>query len=189
MTVNDQAENDWVFQTFGGFGSVARALWIGLNDSQTERSFVWASSENSLFTFWGFAQPDNGGPGAFREHFVHIWPPGPLPPNQTHDGFWNDFQDIDTVEGHPLNGVVEVTPPCQPLLSIRVSQVEICWDTCTNAAYQLQYRSDLTTNVWLPFSSNFARGTGGIICSNDTVLMGQPQRFYRVIVTNQLPQL
>ena len=72
----------------------------------------------------------------------------------------------------------------QPLLRIRVSQVELCWDTVTNAAYQLQYRSTLTTNVWVAFSTAFVPGTGGTGCSNDTVYSGEPQRFYRVIVRN-----
>ena len=68
-----------------------------------------------------------------------------------------------------------------PRLTIRVSQVEICWDTATNAAYQLQYRSDLTTNLWTPFDASFFQGTGGNVCSNDTVFPSQPQRFYRVV--------
>lgn len=78
-------------------------------------------------------------------------------------------------------------PPESPLLSIRVSQVELCWDSVTNAAYQLQYRSELTTNAWVPFATNFVQGTGGTICSNETVFPGQTQRYYRVAVTNQVP--
>jgi hypothetical protein len=187
-TINDQAENDWVFQSFGSFAGVSRALWIGLNDSQTEGTFVWASGEDSSFTYWGVAQPDNGGLSQFREHFVHMWPPGPLPPDQVHDGFWNDFQDIDTVEGHPLNGVVEITPPAQPVLSIRVSEVELCWQTATNTWYELQYRSTLTTNQWLPLSTNWVSGDGTKFCTTDAVLAGSPQRFYRVSVTNSPPQ-
>lgn len=73
-------------------------------------------------------------------------------------------------------------PPTQ--ITIRVSQVELCWDTSSNIAYQLQYRSTLTTNNWVPFFTNYWLGTGGIVCTNDTVYPGQAQRFYRVVVTN-----
>ena len=71
-----------------------------------------------------------------------------------------------------------------PRLNIRISQVEVCWDTSTNAAYQLQYRSELTTNNWLPFFTNYWPGTGGLLCTNDVLPPDQPQRFYHVVATN-----
>ncbi|MFI5224697.1 MAG: hypothetical protein ACHQX3_10760, partial [Nitrospirales bacterium] len=37
-------------------------------------------------------------------------------------------------------------PP--PLATIRASQVEVCWNSISNLTYQVQYRSDLTTNLW-----------------------------------------
>ena len=37
-------------------------------------------------------------------------------------------------------------PP--PLVTIRASQVEVCWNSISNLTYQVQYRSDLTTNLW-----------------------------------------
>jgi len=73
-------------------------------------------------------------------------------------------------------------------LRIRISQIELCWDTVTNFGYQLQYRSVLTTNEWLPFSSNFVRGTGGTVCSNDAVFANQSQRYYRLVITNQVTE-
>jgi hypothetical protein len=69
-------------------------------------------------------------------------------------------------------------------LGIRVSHVELCWDTDTSALYQLQYRSELTTNLWVPLFTNYVKGTGSSICTNDAVLVGQPQRYYRVVSTN-----
>lgn len=70
-----------------------------------------------------------------------------------------------------------------PRLSIRVSQVELCWDTMTNEVYQLQYRSSLTTNVWLQFGGPIV-GDGSQFCTNDAVLLGQPQRFYQLVLPN-----
>jgi hypothetical protein len=77
----------------------------------------------------------------------------------------------------------------RPTLGIRVSEVELCWDTVTNGIYQLQYRSTLTTNEWVPFHPDFIRGDGSMICTNDTVIVGQPQRYYRVVATNAPPGL
>ena len=70
----------------------------------------------------------------------------------------------------------------RPTLSIRaipLSQVEICWDTVTNTSYQLQYRSALTTNQWSPLSAWIAGG-GQMICTNDSILVSGPKRFYQV---------
>jgi hypothetical protein len=75
-----------------------------------------------------------------------------------------------------------------PTASLRVSQVEICWDTVTNAWYQLRYRSTLTTNQWVPLTGAWLPGTGGMCCTNDAVQAGQSQRFYQVAVTNSPPE-
>jgi hypothetical protein len=71
--------------------------------------------------------------------------------------------------------------------SIRVSQVEICWNTVSNVWCQLQYRSELTSNQWVPFTADWLLGDGSTVCTNDPVLPGQPTRFYRVGITNAVP--
>jgi hypothetical protein len=69
-------------------------------------------------------------------------------------------------------------------IAIRVSQVELCWATATNALYQLQSRSSLSENDWndvgLPI-----QGTGSCRCVYQDIVQGRPQRFYRVVT---LPQ-
>ena len=72
-------------------------------------------------------------------------------------------------------------------MSIRVSQVEVCWTSRSNATYQLQYRSTLTTNEWVPLLS-CVRATNSITCFLDAVLTNQPQRYYRTVLTNCVPQ-
>lgn len=67
----------------------------------------------------------------------------------------------------------------QPELSIHVSQVAICWLGTSNRLYQLQSRSDLTTNTWVD-SGSPVLGTGDTSCVSDAVL-GQPGKCYRVI--------
>ena len=68
----------------------------------------------------------------------------------------------------------------QPQLSIRVSQVEICWDASTNTTYQLQLRSALSSGVWNDLGATIA-GTGQANCVMEKVFPSDPQRFYRMI--------
>jgi DNA-binding beta-propeller fold protein YncE len=72
--------------------------------------------------------------------------------------------------------------------TIRASQVEVCWNSTSNLTYQVQYRSVLTTNLWAPLVDCF-RSTSSKSCVSDPVVMGQPQRFYRVVQTNCIPSL
>jgi hypothetical protein len=69
-------------------------------------------------------------------------------------------------------------------LAIRLSgpgQVEVSWDTATNAGYRLEYCSMLTSNAWTPLCS--VAGDGNRCCTNDTLLATQP-RYYRVALTS-----
>ena len=114
---------------------------------------------------------------------------------------------IDTVDGNPTaREIVNTTsstavtaefvlpfvqviqflfePP--PLLTIRASQVQLCWNSISNLTYQVQYRSDLTTNVWTSLGGCM-RSTNSTSCIFDPVVVGQPQRFYRVALTNCVP--
>lgn len=67
-----------------------------------------------------------------------------------------------------------------PTSAIRLSQVEISWPSQSGIAYQVQYRSDLTTNVWLDLLGTNVIGNGMTEYIYDPILPGQPQRFYRV---------
>jgi hypothetical protein len=71
-------------------------------------------------------------------------------------------------------------------LSIRISQVELCWDTTTTNVYRLLYRESLTNSPWLPLGGPVF-GDGSRFCTNDTVLRGQPQRYYQLIILPDPP--
>jgi hypothetical protein len=81
-------------------------------------------------------------------------------------------------------GIPQVTqftfePP--PPVTIRTSQVEVRWNSIANLTYQVQYRSDLTTNLWAPLGDDI-RSTGATSSIHDSVVAGQPQKFYRVVL-------
>lgn len=101
VTVNSQAEEDFIFNTFSTFNGVAANLWIGLNDAAQEGTFTWVSGETSSFTFWSGGEPN----GAFpTEDYVMINQP-------SFGGRWNDSRDLELPFGSnfaPARGVVEV---------------------------------------------------------------------------------
>lgn len=85
---------------------------------------------------------------------------------------------LGTIPGPMVLGIAYVDEPGTHL-SIRVSQVEICWSTRVGRSYQLQYRSDLTGDIWTDLGTPIL-GDGATKCATDSVLLGQPRRFYRV---------
>jgi hypothetical protein len=79
--------------------------------------------------------------------------------------------------------VIQFTFEPPPLVTIRASQVAVCWNSISNLTYQVQYRSDLTTNLWTSLAGCI-RSTNSTTCVYDSIVVGQPQRFYRVVLTN-----
>ena len=71
MTIDDQAEQDFVTVTFGA------AAWIGLNDRAVEGTLAWADGTPVNYTNFAGGEPNDGVGG---EDFVHLRP----------DGLWND---------------------------------------------------------------------------------------------------
>ena len=86
--------------------------------------------------------------------------------------------DATGVERADPHGIAVITPPL--LVTIRASQVEVCWNSTSNFTYQVEYRSALTTNLWTSLL-NCVGSTGSKSCVSDPVIVGQPQRFYRLI--------
>ena len=75
-----------------------------------------------------------------------------------------------------------VTPASDLQLGISVSQVRLCWNSLTNKNYQLQYSSVLTTNLWTNLGPPVP-GDGTRICVTDSVVPGNPQKFYQIVHT------
>jgi len=120
-TINDAAEQQWVYSTFSTFDNVNRNLWIGLYDPdpatnaaqrvQRRLEFEWVSGEVSSYRNWSPVEPNNPQTTDPEnpELFGHIW--NPVDPNA---GDWNNFRDLATVFGRPVNGVVEVLAVPEP---------------------------------------------------------------------------
>jgi hypothetical protein len=83
-------------------------------------------------------------------------------------------------DGMEVDNITFNSPIDRMAVTIRLSQVEVCWNSLSNKTYQVQYRSDLVTNGWVNLGTAVP-GTGSRQCAQDSISMGQPQRFYRVV--------
>lgn len=104
-TVNDLAEQQFIFSTWGSFQVVGQlpvhALWIGLTDQASEGTFQWISGDAAPFRHWRAGEPNDTG----NEDFVYIW--STTEPQVA--GLWNDNTDIVSAPPFgPHYAVVEV---------------------------------------------------------------------------------
>ncbi len=101
VTINSQAENDWLVSQFGAFG--VNLAWIGFTDEANEGSFVWSSGEPATFTNWLPGEPNNESNGDY----------GVIQLSST--GKWDDgnglYQGVVEVPRHLPRHQIELTEP------------------------------------------------------------------------------
>jgi hypothetical protein len=114
VTIDDAAENAWVFSTFEDFAGTPRNLWIGLTDHTQEGTWAWVSGAPVAYTNWKFGEPnDASGTEDYGMIFNRFEPGAPYGP-------WNDmFNGPPHFGGFPVNGVVEIESAKVPALSTR----------------------------------------------------------------------
>ncbi len=98
VTINDQAEQDFLLANLHTIGGVTRDLWTGFNDVAVEGQFTWVSGEASSFVLWDLGEPNNAGGG---EDYANLRKNNPL-------GLWNDLPDAPTGYHANPSGVVEI---------------------------------------------------------------------------------
>lgn len=104
VTINDAAEQEWVFDTFGNFNSIGRTLWLGLYQEpgsiEPDQGWNWISGEPVTYTNWETGSPDNF---EGNQHFAYMYYQG--------DGTWDDGRNDNAFFFNPSGaGVVEVVP-------------------------------------------------------------------------------
>src|SRR5262245_15873991 len=132
-TINDAAENDWVYNTFIPLTgtitpSFRPALWIGLTDAAVEGSFVWVNGEPVAYTNWAPPEEPSGFPG---EDYVHMI--DPLGGSERLSR-WNDLADVAISGPVVLHGVVEVNSERPDLVADTLT-----WNT-TQGGVDFSYR-------------------------------------------------
>jgi hypothetical protein len=105
VTINDAAEQAWVFSTFGGYGGEDRHLWIGFHDSNFEGQWEWINGDPVTYTNWDPFSPSPNA-GFPTEDYGYMWRPNMTAPWTS--GAWDDRRND---EGTTLYGVVEISGP------------------------------------------------------------------------------
>jgi len=102
-TINDQAEQDWVYAELGSYGGVNRELWIGFRSTTTPTpasEYSWVSGEPTTFTNWAAPEPNDPQFPPEPSLYVRVYfSDHPQYPRQ-----WDNFPDF----AGP-SGVVETT--------------------------------------------------------------------------------
>jgi Ca2+-binding RTX toxin-like protein len=140
VTVNDQAENDWLLNTFGS------EKWIGYTDEKTEGTFEWADGSTSNFTNWNAGEPNNWNDS---EDYVHFTNGG---------GSWNDIFSYSSMQGiieitnttrsKPLDGTIDVTQVYSnngSAAALRADGSVVTWGNSWSGGDSLMHMSDGTT--------------------------------------------
>jgi hypothetical protein len=73
-----------------------------------------------------------------------------------------------------------------PAITIRTSEVEVCWTSVPDATYRVEWRTDVSPADWTPLVE-CVRSLGDTTCTQDSVAPGAPRRFYRVLRTACTP--
>ena len=102
VTINDAAEEEWLYSTFGSF-----MFWIGLTDYPDEGEYRWTSGESLDYINWCPGEPSDTAGSSGSEDGVHAIPWAQC---------WNDepvwvteFWDADNEKDIPsYPGVIEI---------------------------------------------------------------------------------
>lgn len=93
-----------------------------------------------------------------------------------------DWVDARGVPGDIYFDNILIKVMVEPLLSIRVSEIEICWNTQPDQNYILEYKTSLMDGQWLPYNTNFIVGDGNPFCVKDIVSIMDSNKVYRLLV-------
>jgi alpha-tubulin suppressor-like RCC1 family protein len=137
VTINDAAEQTWVYNTFATYGGTNRnALWLGYYDPSRDTNglahvtnFVWASGEPVTYTHWSSGEPNNYGVG---EYYGAM-----MTPPDSRASYWLDMDNIASINatgqgGSPVYGVVEV-PGCANACTPAPTNLVAWWQAEGNA--------------------------------------------------------
>lgn len=98
VTIDDQAEHDWIVANFHNYLGIDIDLWTGFNDVALEGTFAWASGAPVTFTNWDLGEPNDGAGG---EDFCALRKNNPL-------ALWNDLANAPTGFHANPHGLVEI---------------------------------------------------------------------------------
>ena len=138
VTIDDETENTWLFDTFASWDNQSRHLWTGLSDHAEEGQYRWHDGTPFLYRAWGEDQPSEGG----DEDFVHIASTnmGNIDP-----GTWNDLENDP--QYFPVYGVVELGPGADYALRFDGQSDHVVYEH--DDALDMTNQSHLELSAWV----------------------------------------
>lgn len=188
VTINDEAECEWIVATFVNFGGAPTPMWIGLNDRDSEGNFTWVSGEYSSFRNWHPGEPNNDAGWGTPENYAFIYPGARSAGNwrdanehaksdlETDPGRWNTGPDGDI----GCFGLVELNGVGVPVtleINQQAGQVTISWAAQPGGSYQVYEASPLYPLVWQASGEVLVATSPQLSFKADAQAAG---RFYRV---------
>jgi len=172
VTINDAAEQNFVYTNFATFGGTNRHLWIGLR--RGDSGFYWVTGEPLNYAHWATGEPNNCD-GVEDSGIIF----GPEQDYLAMAGYWNDVSEsgYGGCGGGYLGpyGVVEV----EIKMTIACSAVDVCWSSVSNHHYQIEYLTNAIANQWSALGVSIL-ATNTNTCVTD-IIRDKVQRFYRVV--------
>src|SRR5712692_2855238 len=109
-TINNQAEQDHLWNAWHNSLGTGEGLWIGLERTAVGSSvFVWMNGEPLTFTFWAPGEPNNGVGHWYEGHTYHE-EFGNMDSRFSSTGMWNDLPN-EGADWMNERGIVEVNNP------------------------------------------------------------------------------
>ena len=99
VTINDQAEQDWLQNAFGE----AEQFWIGYNDQDAENFFQWSSGQTANYNNWATGEPNDQGGQDFVVMNAQF--------DAAEPGEWDDESETAVFRGIIEIGGVNASPP------------------------------------------------------------------------------
>jgi uncharacterized repeat protein (TIGR01451 family) len=112
-TIDDAAENEWVYDTFGRLSVMSASgdptwigIWIGLWDPvglNELDDYVWVDGSDAVYRNWDTTYSE---PSSASEQWVGMFTEADP---RGRDAAWNDFNDDEWDLGLPMRGLVEIS--------------------------------------------------------------------------------
>ncbi|MBL9173419.1 MAG: hypothetical protein JNL10_07800 [Verrucomicrobiales bacterium] len=70
---------------------------------------------------------------------------------------------------------------------VNETTAELCWDTGVNLWYQVQVRSGVGTDGWVPLQAEWKKGSGGRECTQIPIQPGTSAQYFQVVTVSVPP--
>ncbi len=186
VTINNAAENVWLYQQFGTPGQRGNALWIGFSDHTAEGHWQWVGGDG------GWWEKDNPASTSYVNWYVDtgepnggMWENAAIInyvdyPGEDRHGCWTDA-DENRMDSDLNGGIIEIDVPLHPALGLSWSNgfAQLAITGEIGRSYVVEFVTSFSSkNNWETIATNSLTTTPQMF--TDMTSVGASRRFYRV---------